>query len=58
VNVRYCDLVWLNTLFLNRDMPRQSNDARPTVAVAARALHFTERDTDGFFRVARLNAEV
>jgi len=55
VNVRYCDLVWLNTRFLNRDMPRQSNDARPTVAVAARALHVTQRharSSDGGFQSA------
>ena len=37
---------------------RQRDDARPAVAVAARALHVAQRDANGGLRVARLNAQV
>ena len=37
---------------------RQSNDARPTVSIAARAFHVTERNSDRSFGIARLHAQI
>ena len=43
---------------LDRKTLRQRNDARAAMAIAARALHVTQRHTNGSLRVPRLNAQV
>ena len=39
-------------------MQRQRGGARTTMPIAARALHFTERDRNGSLRITRLNTQI